>query len=223
MGDVRVINFHGIGEPQRTLDPGEAPYWISVDRFRYMLDQIVAHPDQKNIAITFDDGNLSDLIIGVTELSKRNLTAEFFVLTGRIGKTGSLDEHHIRAILSAGMHIGSHGIDHRDWSSLSAAELQNELTNSKSRLEELCGKAMNAAAIPFGRYNAAVIAASRKAGYSVLYSSDGGTMDPRTFLRARSTVRSDTSDSGFADMLDGRMPLAKRLRRAVSTRLKQLV
>jgi peptidoglycan/xylan/chitin deacetylase (PgdA/CDA1 family) len=97
------------------------------------------------------------------------------------------------------------------------------MTQSKKILEEVCGKPVRYAAIPFGRYNAAVIAAGRKAGYEALYSSDGGSSNPQAFLRPRSTVRSDTTDEAFESMLDGRLPLSKRLRRAASMRLKRLI
>jgi len=223
MGNIRGVNFHGIGTPKRVLDPGEAPYWISIDRFRYMLDQIAAHPDRSRIAITFDDGNLSDLEIGVPELLARRLDAEFFVLTGRLAVPGALSVDDTRALLAAGMRIGSHGIDHRDWSSLSADALWTELTASRQMLEEVCGKPVRSAAIPFGRYNAAVISTARKAGYEALYSSDWGTSNPQAYLRPRSTVRSDTTDATFQAILDGRMPIAMRLRRAASMTLKRLI
>ncbi|MGC4024853.1 MAG: polysaccharide deacetylase family protein [Mesorhizobium sp.] len=222
MAGVRIINFHGIGEPQRELEPGEEPYWISVERFRYMLDRIVAHADHSQIAITFDDGNLSDLAIGAVELEKRKLKARFFVLTGRIGQVGSLSENNIRALLSADMGIGSHGIWHRDWSSLPLSELNQELTESKRVLEAICGSAINHAAIPFGRYNARVMKAARAAEYERVYSSDGGSADPKNYLQARSSVRSDTSDAAFEAMLSGRLPWAKRLRRTAAMAVKQI-
>lgn len=223
MAGVRVINFHGIGTPKRMLEPGEAPYWIDVERFKYMLDRIVAHPDRRNLVITFDDGNLSDIEIGLPELLARGMSAEFFVLTGRLEKPGSLSADDTRTLLSSGMAIGSHGVDHQDWSRLPAEALQEELTASKNTLEAICGEPIRFAAIPFGRYNAAVLEAARKAGYDALYSSDGGMMDPAAYLRPRSSVRSDTSDSAFAAVLDGRIPLANRLRRAVSMRMKRLI
>ncbi len=36
--------FHGIGTPRRDLEPGEAAFWISRDRFLDVLDLVAADP-----------------------------------------------------------------------------------------------------------------------------------------------------------------------------------
>ncbi len=220
---LRIINFHGIGEPERPLEPGEAPYWLSVARFKEMLDRIADHPERDSLAITFDDSNTSDLAIAAPLLAKRGLTAQFFVLTGRIGEAGSLDRAGINALVDMGMPIGSHGIAHRDWSSLPPAELDEELKASKSTLEDVCGFEITDASIPFGRYNAAVLSRLRSAGYRAAYSSDKGSADLTSFLRARTSVRSDTTGIALNDALSGNMPAMIRLRRAARMQLKQWV
>ena len=45
--------------------------------------------------ISFDDGNASDLEIGLPALLERGLTATFFVLAGRLGRPGSLDADEV--------------------------------------------------------------------------------------------------------------------------------
>lgn len=219
--EFRVLNFHGIGAPGRALEPGEADYWISVDRFRDVLDRIARHPDRDRLFITFDDGNISDLAIAAPELERLGLVAEFFVLADRIGKPGSLGVSDILALLSAGMRIGSHGVAHRDWAGLSASELDDELNASRAMLEEVCGEPVRSAAIPFGRYNAAVLAALRKAGYAAAYSSDGGTMDSSAFLRPRTSIRQDTDDPALEAILSGRLSARRRLRRTAAMAVKK--
>lgn len=222
MQPVRIINFHGIGEPERALEPGEAPYWIGVDRFRAILDRIVAHPDRGMLAITFDDSNLSDLVIAAPELERRSLSAEFFVLTGRIGMPGSLSASDIRELLRRGMRIGSHGVDHRAWSDASEAELDHELTASRAALEAICERPVRSAAIPFGRYNARVLRGLRKAGYCVAYTSDGGTAGASAFLRPRTSVRSDMGWPSLEAILAGDLPFARRLRRMAAMSVKRI-
>lgn len=221
--ELRVVNFHGIGTPRRALDPGEAAYWIGVDRFRAVLDRVADHPEREWLSITFDDGNVSDLVTAVPELQLRGLKAEFFVLTGRIGKPGSLDCDDIRALRDAGMRIGSHGVAHRDWAGLSVRELDYELIASKGGLEEICGQPVRSAAIPFGRYNAAVLAALRRADYAAAYSSDGGSFGVSAFLKPRTSIRHDTTDGSLDAMLAGRMPIWKRLRRNAGMTIKRWV
>src|SRR5687767_10674733 len=90
-----VINicFHGIGTPGRDLEPGESRYWIGVDTFHRVLDDLVTWPA---VRISFDDGNASDVEIGLPGLLSRGLTADFFVLAGRLGAPGSLDEPAVK-------------------------------------------------------------------------------------------------------------------------------
>ncbi len=209
------INFHGIGTPRRPLEPGEAPYWLSQKRFEHVLDQIAAAPDPSVFAITFDDGNLSDRDIGLPALAARGLRARFFVLTGRLGGVGSLDGPDVKALMEAGMTIGSHGIDHTVWPTLDNAALSRELRDSRARLEALCGCAVREAGIPFGRYDARVLRSLRAAGYTTAWSSDGGTLRQGAFLRARTSLRTDMPEATIATILSGRMPPMRQLRRAV--------
>lgn len=214
--------FHGISTPARALEPGEAPYWISTDQFASVLDQICAMPEPDKIRISFDDGNLSDLEIGLPLLLERGLRADFFVLTGRIGKPGSLDIGDILALQTAGMVIGSHGINHLKWSSLDQTALRAEVVDSRQVLEDICGKPLHSAAIPFGAYNAGVLRALRRAGYTSVYSSDGGTMEFDAFLRPRSSVRTDMSQSETQDILVAKISLLRRIRRKIGIVRKHL-
>ncbi len=216
------IIFHGIGTPKRTMEPGEAPYWITEDQFRRVLDMIAAQPDPAQVRISFDDSNISDLDIGLPELTARGLVADFFVLTGRIGQAGSLDASDIRTLQDQGMTIGSHGIDHLNWASLPADKLHHELTESRAVLEEICGQPVTSAGIPFGGYNAAVLKALRQAGYTCAYSSDCGRMNPTAFLRPRASVQGKMTDAGFRALVAGHLSLKRRLRRFVGMTRKRL-
>lgn len=214
------IIFHGIGEPARPLEPGEAPYWIGVERFEALLDRISEAPDRYRI--TFDDGNLSDHAIALPRLAARGLVAEFFVLSGRIGQPGSLGRREIADLLAAGMGVGSHGVAHRDWRRLDAGALRAELNDSKSALEDLCGRAITGAGIPFGGWNATVLRALRKAGYDAAWSSDGGWMRSGAFLRPRRSVRGDMDADALNDLLSGRMGIGRQLRRGASMTVRRL-
>lgn len=209
------LNFHGIGEPQRTLEPGEAPYWISPEQFDYVLDQVAGAPDPSAYVITFDDSNLSDHDIALPALMARGLKARFFVLTGRIGQTGSLDADHIKALQKSGMAIGSHGIDHVVWPTLDDATLEQELRNSRARLEDICGQPVTEAGIPFGRYDARVLRALRAAGYAMAWSSDGGRFRRNAYLRPRSSLRGDMPDEMMLAVMSDRLSPLRRLRRSL--------
>lgn len=205
--------FHGIGTPGRSLETGEAPYWISPDLFAGVLDKVSALPDPKVVRISFDDGNISDLEIGLPMLIERGLKADFFVLTGRIGQGGSLDAAGIRALQNAGMGIGSHGIAHTDWSRLDDAALMDELVTSRKRLEDICGTSVQKAGIPFGAYNSRVLRALKRAGYIAAFSSDGGRMCAKAFLRPRTSIRAGMGANEIDAIIAGEMGWSRRLRR----------
>ena len=219
---MQIINFHGVGRPERELEPGEGPFWLGTEQFRHLLDRIAGHADRGNLAITFDDSNISDLTIALPELLKRGLSASFFVLTGRLGHPGSLAAADVAELHASGMAIGSHGVDHSDLTKLSATRLTTELAQSRAMLEEICGSEVNTFAIPFGRYNREVLHSIRRAGFSAAFTSDGGIAREQSFLKPRRSVRNQMSPQEIESALSGRLPVLKRLRRAAGMQLKQL-
>ena len=213
--------FHGIGTPKRSLAPGEARYWISRDQYMRCLDQIVALPDPKRVCITFDDGNLSDLEIGLPLLRDRGLEAIFFVLSDRIGQKESLGAEDIRFLVREGMQVGSHGKAHLDWRLLNPSTLQDELFASRAALEDVCGYPITQAAIPFGGYNARVLRALTAAGYDRIYSSDGGWMRGNTILKPRTSIRHDMEPRDITALLSGYFGIVRQLRRTAAMTVKQ--
>ncbi len=207
--------FHGIGDPQRKLEAGEAPYWISVKKFETILAMIQKLPAPERIRISFDDGNLSDHDIALPRLVERGLTADFFPLFGRVGQAGSLNASHIRALEAAGMRVGSHGVAHVNWSMLDAGALKNELQQSRVGLGAICSHPVTAAAIPFGGYNGNVLRQLREEGYTAAYTSDGGRMNPSAFLRPRKSVREDMTEQDLRAHLTGKMGIRSRVRRMI--------
>ena len=213
--------FHGIGVPKRDLEPGEAVYWIPVAFFEDILDAVQALPMPFHVHLSFDDGNQSDHDIALPGLLARGLKADFFVLTGRLGHPGSLDASRIRALQAAGMGIGSHGVDHRNWTTLDPDALHHELKASRNALETICGRPIQMAGVPFGAYSARVLRSLAATGYACAYTSDGGFMQPDAFLRPRSSVRRDMKLNDVIDILKGRIGFKGRLRRSLGMARKR--
>ena len=208
--------FHGIGTPGRKLESGEAPYWVSIKQFEKILDQVQTSPNAKQVRISFDDATASDYEIALPRLLDRGLTANIFVPTGRIGQVGSLDTNQICTLQEMGMTIGSHGIAHVNWSRLSSTALAEELSVSRETLMSILAAPVTTAGIPFGAYNARVLRAMRQAGYDVAFSSDQGWMSSTAFLRPRTSVRAEMSDTDVEAILVGWLPFRQRIRRSVS-------
>jgi peptidoglycan/xylan/chitin deacetylase (PgdA/CDA1 family) len=180
------LTFHGIGEPERLLDPGEEQVWLGSDRFESALDSVAGRGD---VRITFDDGNASDVEHALPALRRRGLTATFFVVAGRLGSPGFLDAGDLRALAAAGMTIGSHGMRHRSWRRLDGRALREEHVEAKRRLEEIVERPVTEAACPFGAYDGRVLRSLRRCGFRRVYTSDRGTARPNDWLQARNTVR----------------------------------
>jgi peptidoglycan/xylan/chitin deacetylase (PgdA/CDA1 family) len=216
---VRGICFHGIGSPQRPLDPGEDRYWITVDMFQRILDVIASRPD---VRISFDDGNASDLEIGLSALLERGLVGSFFVVAGRIGSPGSLDADGLRELARHGMTIGTHGMDHRPWPRLAPADRTRELIEARDRIAAEIGRTVDQAALPLGLFDRRLLSDLRRLGYVAVHTSErmagreGAWLQPRVSIVAGDTVASVERDA-LADP-----PLPRRAWRAAKSRSKML-
>jgi peptidoglycan/xylan/chitin deacetylase (PgdA/CDA1 family) len=210
------LTFHGIGDPPRTLDPGEADVWVSSAAFTAVLDAVTGRDD---VHITFDDGNASDLEQALPALADRGLRATFFVVAGRLGTPGFLDAAGVRALSDAGMAIGCHGMRHRPWRSLDDGALDEELLDARRRLEEVVQRPVRDAGCPFGSYDRRVLGRLRRHGYERVYTSDRGTARANAWLQARNTV-GPADDAG---LLDAIAATGGRVDRALARRAKLAV
>jgi peptidoglycan/xylan/chitin deacetylase (PgdA/CDA1 family) len=196
---VRGLNFHGIGGPQRVLEPGESRYWITVDTFYDVLDLVAARPD---VRISFDDGNASDIDIGLEALLERGLVASFFVVAGRIGAPGSLDAAGLRELSRQGMTIGTHGMDHRPWRGLAPADRQRELVDAREQIAGTVGRPVDEAALPLGLYDRRLLADLRALGYTAVHTSERMPGTDDAWLRPRFSIRvDDTVETVRRDVL----------------------
>ena len=198
----RTINlsFHGIGPPVRAFDPGEAEVWLDRNRFEAVLDAVTGRDD---VRLTFDDGNASDLDIALPALSERGLTATFFVVAGRLGHHGFLDQTGVRTLAGEGMSIGCHGMRHRPWRQLDDHSLDEEIGDAKRRLEQVVERPVTEASCPFGSYDRRVLSWLRRHGYTRAYTSDSGTTREGDWLQARNTVRSSGAVGTIERILAG--------------------
>jgi len=206
-----IINicFHGIGAPQRELEPDEDGYWISPELFGEVLDHFGGRPD---VRFSFDDGNRSDLEHGLDGLLRRGLTATFFPVAARLDQPGSLAGDDLRTLGRAGMAIGSHGMDHRPWRGMDDLELDRELILARGLLGEAAGRRITEAALPLGRYDRRVLARLRTLGYRRVFTSDRAPTTEDAWLQPRYSVRGTDTIDLLQRELFGPRTLAQRAR-----------
>lgn len=212
--ELRNISFHGIGTPKGPeREPGEHRYWVSEARFLEVLDECLKHPQ---VRLSFDDGNASDVTIALPALAERGLKADFFPIADRIGTPESVDEAGLRALVAAGMTVGTHGAGHRPWTSALATHHEDELRSARTRIAEATGRPVETAACPFGAYDRRVLKALRTAGYRTVFTSDARPAQAGAWLQPRYSVETDdTAESVRTRMLTPRSTTERIVDRAV--------
>jgi peptidoglycan/xylan/chitin deacetylase (PgdA/CDA1 family) len=211
-----ILNFHGLGPPPAEVEAAERAFWWSTASFARLLDQIVDRPADADprVSITFDDGNESDALLALPELVSRGLTAVFFPCAGRIGEKCYLDRSMIRALLDAGMTIGSHGMHHRNWRTLDAENLDAEITDARKILQDVTGTDVMFVAIPFGAYNRSILNRLKRERWEGIYTSDGGVARSNTQLKSRQTMRTTMQEGDILNELLKPAPIGVRLNQA---------
>jgi peptidoglycan/xylan/chitin deacetylase (PgdA/CDA1 family) len=216
---VPVLAYHAIVDDGVSQLPQgwSAQHTVSLRDFRAQLDILVGEgwqavtPDAlleadlpaKSVAITFDDGHSSDLL-AAEELSRRGLTATFFITWLLLDRPDFLGRGQLLEFDRKGFRIGSHGLNHVALSGLSPQELRRELVVSRKQLESLLRKPVTDLAIPFGAYDNEVIAAATAAGYATIMTSDYTVAIAGRHLLPRLGVESHTTLKAFRQLLAGR-------------------
>jgi peptidoglycan/xylan/chitin deacetylase (PgdA/CDA1 family) len=219
-----ILCLHGIGTPHKGVLAEESFFWVTRQAFTTLLDNIVVTRGAVDIpaVITFDDGNASDALIAMPELAKRGLKAIFFICAGRIGAPHYLDRVAISDLIAAGMEIGTHGKDHRNWRGLDETTLNAELGEARRRIEDVCGTAVTKAAIPFGSYDRRVLKRLRRERFACVYTSDRGVAQSDAWLKSRDTMDSTWLEPEIRQVLAAKPSFKARLRREAAMLYKRL-
>lgn len=169
---LTVLTYHALVERAEDLarfPPATRLYVFTLDEFRRQLDHLAAaglatvsmadflrwrqgalELPPRAVILSFDDGHRSNATLALPELARRGQRAIFFVTAGRIGTEESVTWDDLRAMLGAGMEVGSHTLTHPTPSALPPEALRHELAESKRVLEEGLGRAVDFVASPTG-------------------------------------------------------------------------
>jgi len=147
------------------------------------MDQLVgARQDpstlpRRPVVVTFDDGFAECGRAAPPILVEHGFTATFYLVAGLLGKPSEWLERElgfrlplmnveaIRALQSAGMHLGSHTVTHPRLAQISQTRIRDELVCSREILEQALACRIEHLAYPFGSHDETVLKLTRDAGY----------------------------------------------------------
>jgi peptidoglycan/xylan/chitin deacetylase (PgdA/CDA1 family) len=211
----RVHTMPAVGQPDLIVDPATFAselqalrsggyHTISQAQLFDAMYKGAALP-AKPVIISVDDGYVDDVRTILPDLLRVHMVATFFVITGRTTEPGFVTDAQIRELDRAGMDVGDHSAHHVDLNLLSPSELQSETAGSRQRLEAILGHPVYFFAYPFGDYNDTVVRAISGAGFTLAYTTAGGTTEstsaPLTIPRIH-VGRAETA-SGLVALLGG--------------------
>ena len=162
----------------------------------------------KVIAITFDDGFVSNLVEAVPLMKKVGVQAINYLVADRLGQTSDweareggeadplMDESQVREWLAAGHQIGAHTCTHPRLSFLSRDQAKEEIFASKKKLEDRFGLPLEHFAYPYGDYNQTTVELVREAGFKTAVTMHRGVNLPNTppFELKRWTARYESQN-----------------------------
>ncbi|GAA3923184.1 polysaccharide deacetylase family protein [Luteimonas lutimaris] len=182
-----VLMYHGLHAGPDSRGRFDPVYSVHPDAFTAQLDWLLrngyrsigasartATADGRRVAITFDDGDVSNLEVALPLLRERGMVATFFITSGFVDQPGMLSSAQVALLADAGMEIGAHGRSHAFLEDLDDAALAAELRDSRTRLSALTGRAVESMALPGGRGSERERRAARALGYTHLFGSVPG-------------------------------------------------
>lgn len=218
---IVFLMYHELEVPGRRIcqsEPGYSRYVLGETQFRSQIEylrenewqglsvsQALKFSTGPAVAITFDDGCETDLLIASPLLREAGFDATFFITSGRLGTPGYLSANQLIELHGLGFEIGSHSKTHAYLTDLEDAGLRQEMCESRTQIEQIIGHNVEHFSCPGGRCNERVIEMARTAGYRTLSTSRIQANSATTDLYAlgRVALVRDITLSAFGAVCDG--------------------
>lgn len=192
MASLTVLMYHAILKGMDNTYGADARYTVALSRFQEHIDLMQrcglaitsvaqrldgVRPPAAAVALTFDDGHISNYEHAYPCLKERGAGADFFVNPASVACPGFASWLQLQEMAAHGMSIQSHSYSHRFLDDLSEAELRDELIRSKKTIEDKVGVRVRLLAPPGGRLTSRAIALAAEIGYEGICGSQPGRWD----------------------------------------------
>lgn len=176
---VPILLYHHIG-----YSLTDSEYYVSPDDFANQMNYLFMHGyrtisveqltqairfgaqlPSRPILLTFDDGSETVYSEALPVMQIYGFTGTAYIVDNYIGANRYMDKAQIRALYEAGWEIGSHSLSHRDLTTHPASQ-EEEIVNSRKRLESYLEVPINSFAYPFGAYDDKSLRFVKLAGYT---------------------------------------------------------
>lgn len=178
-------------------------------------------PPQKSIAITVDDGHVTQYENMFPILKKHQVPATLFIYTEAIASKpmqNAISWDQLKEMRDSGLiDVQAHSLSHPNFEvkrkSLSADAFyrfaMHELVKSKVILEERLGQKISYFAWPYGAYDRSLATLAEKAGYEAAFGTDGAqiTLTSSRFSLPRFHIMNETLGDRLAALV---MPVEKK-------------
>lgn len=153
------------------------------------------------VTLSFDDSWISQYTTVLPILQTAGFKGTFYLTTQPIqeGWDDYMTPANVQDIAAKGHEIAGHTVTHADLTTLSQTKIKAEIKNSKTYLESLTGKVVNAFAYPYGALNNTVKTLVKNAGYTsargVDYETENVATTDKYELKSQCIETSDSTAS----------------------------
>ena len=212
--DLPIVMYHHVGPLPPNPDVFRKDLTVSPEVFERTLDRLAEQEvetvtmadlsehfaggpalPKRSAILTFDDGYDDVYEYAFHALQTRGMVGTFFISTDFVERPGYVTWAQIGEMADAGMEIAAHSKNHPDFTLVGPTELRRQLVEPKAILEEHLGQKIRFVAYPSGKYNAAVMAATRAAGYEAAVTVIHGTRHVPGMAFELRRVRAHGADS----------------------------
>jgi peptidoglycan/xylan/chitin deacetylase (PgdA/CDA1 family) len=178
---VPILIYHAISKP-----PGSAEHrelYVAPDDFAAQMSWLVEHGFEavtlaelragwseasplppKPVVISFDDGLQTQFTTALPVLRDHDWPGVLNLKVESL-RQEELTEAMIGRMISEGWEVNSHSVTHPKLTEIGQRELEREVAESRRILEERLGVPIEFFCYPYGRFDARVVGAVRRAGY----------------------------------------------------------